>query len=188
MSFIRKKTNRAITLTELSIVALLTPMLLWVVSNYLITWLNKYKETQVTTFILQENIKILKTIWWIRFWYDVIWIDSVSNLTTLTIDMWEQQTMSFMPWTVWTDLEDDIIFTNKNGQVINIYDNRFLQINKFQAIELDDAINRKWIRFNINISVNWEKNDRVAKKFWKNVDKELEYSITYTFRNKNNDI
>lgn len=177
-----KKNRKWNSLIELSVIMLIVPILTLTFSNIAIKWLKIFKEAQMYAVVIKNNSTFLKWLWGIRFANSIEWLDNSTDRWTIKLWFWEDKEIKFI-WDNWSTSNDDVLFFNENWDEIYLYDKEILKFEKFKPIQLNDSINRKWIRFYIKFWLSWKDNIITATRFWKDSEFFLEYPITYTLRN-----
>lgn len=79
----------------------------------------------------------------------------------------------------------DVLFYNETGEEIPTYEKGFYYFKRFEPIQLNDAIHRSGVKFNISFGTSGKYSDIAATRFGKSNEFFLTYQIAYSFRNSN---
>lgn len=178
----------AISLVEMIIVTVIMSFIL--VSLYTITIdaYSKFNSFRAKNFLLEESNKIQRNLASIRFAKDIVYLDQSPinhpELSEISFLLPNDDTFQIIPFDEGENT-DSLTFIDTEWNEIYVYNKDLIDIKKFTITEMDQNINRWWVRINMLLSINWNENELAARRFW-NIDYEQEYNIVYTFRNNSN--
>jgi len=132
--------------------------------------------------VLKANAMIIKGIWGIRFWNEIKWIDNSTDRATVRLWIWEDSEIQFI-WDNGNTLNNDVVYKNEQWNEVYLYDKDLLKFKKFKVVQLNNSVNRTWLKFYIEFWLSWKDSIENATRFWKDNEFFLKYPITYTLRN-----
>lgn len=186
-----KINKRWMNLIQLGIFIAVAPFILFAIWSIATKAYEIYNNYNIRKYVLSENVKFNKALWWIRFANNVNFIDespaTSTNLSNVKFDAPKGQSISFTPFKNENEAEDvdinDIKFLSDNNEIYT-YSYDYITFKKFKVTVLDDTINRKSVKIEVIMWVDWQNNPIARSRFW-NKTFFIDYSTTITMRNTN---
>lgn len=179
---LRQKNRLWASVIELTVMLLIMPLLLVAFSGITLEAINQFKKSQLYAWVYKNNALFLKALSWTRFWNGIEFIDSDPKWGSVIISMpWDTQ-IKFLG-TKSSALHKDVNFINEAGTEIYTYEKGLYYFDRFEPVEIDNSINRWWVRYSIRFGTSWKHSELAARKFGINEEYFLTYTVMYTFRN-----
>lgn len=179
---LRQKNRLGASVVELAVMFLIMPLLLVSFSGLTLSAIEQFKKSQLYAGVYKNNALFLKALAGTRFGNGIDFIDSDPTWGSVVVSMpWETQ-IKFL-WTKSSAINKDVNFINESWTEIQTYEKWLYYFDRFEPIEIDNSINRWWVRYTIRFWTSWKHSELAARRFGINEEYFLTYTVMYTFRN-----